>query len=298
MVEGKGQRWRVAAAHAALVGFIVLAMFPLAMVVGVSFRKGNFATGGGGLWPTGDSFSWEHWRMVAGLPPAGDGGAARAGDPTVLKWFWNSVKVSGTAAALILALSATCAYAFARMKFRFREGLMGTLLVLQMFPMVLALIAIHAILEGVGRWVPWLGLDSHGGLVLAYLGGIATHVWMIKGYFDSLPVSLEESAAIDGATPWQTFWRIMLPMAAPAFAIVFILAFIGMIGEYPLASVVLQRTEQWTLAVGASSFLYEQNYLWGDFAATAVLSGLPITALFLACQRLLLSGLTAGGVKG
>ena len=120
---------------------------------------------------------------------------------------------------------------------------------------------------------------------------------MIKGYFDSLPVSLEESAMIDGATPWQTFRLIMLPTSLPIFAIVFILAFIGLVGEYPLASVVLQRTDQWTLAVGANSFLYEQNYLWGDFAATAVLSGVPITLLFLACQRLLISGLTAGGVK-
>ncbi|MBR6020987.1 MAG: maltose ABC transporter permease MalG [Kiritimatiellae bacterium] len=291
MVEGKGHRWKVWEAHAALWTFIALVMFPLVMVVGISFRKGNFAGSGGGLWPTGEAFSWEHWRMVAGL------GGEGVGDAPVLRWFWNSIKVSATAAALILALSATCAYAFARMKFRFREGLMGSLLVLQMFPMVLALIAIYAILEGVGRWVPWLGLDTHGGLILAYLGGIATHVWMIKGYFDSLPVSMEESAAIDGATPWQTFWKIMLPMAAPAFAIVFILAFIGMIGEYPTASVVLQRTDQWTLAVGANSFLYEQNYLWGDFAATAVLSGVPITALFLACQRWLLSGLTAGGVK-
>jgi maltose/maltodextrin transport system permease protein len=290
MVEGSGHKWRVFAAHAVLWAFIALVMFPLVMVVGISFRKGNFAAGGS-LWPTGDAFSLEHWRMVFGVGAEGAAGAP------VLRWFWNSVKISATAAALILALSSSCAYAFARMKFRGREGLLGSLLVLQMFPGVLALIAIYAILEGLGRWVPALGLDTHGGLILAYLGGIATHVWMIKGYFDSLPVSLEESASIDGATPFQTFWRIMMPMAMPAFAIVFILAFIGMVGEYPTASVVLQRTDQWTLAVGASSFLYEQNYLWGDFAATAVLSGIPITALFLACQRLLLSGLTAGGVK-
>ena len=290
MVEGKSYRGRIFAAHAVLWVFIALVMFPLVMVVGISFRKGNFATGAG-------EFSLEHWRMVLGLPVAAADGTMQPSASPVLRWFWNSVKVSGVAAFLILALSSTCAYAFARMKFRGREGLMGWLLVLQMFPMVLALIAIYAILEAIGRFVPALGLDSHGGLILAYLGGIATHVWMIKGYFDSLPVSLEESASIDGATPWQTFWKIMLPMAMPAFAIVFILAFIGMIGEYPTASIVLQRTDQWTLAVGANSFLYEQNYLWGDFAATAVLSGLPITLVFLACQRLLLSGLTAGGVK-
>ena len=295
MVEGKAYRGRLFLAHALLVGFIVLVTVPLFMVVSISFRKGNFAAGG--ILPTPETLSLDHWRMVLGLPvPQADGTWETASVP-VLRWFWNSVKISAASAFLILVLSSTCAYAFARMRFFGRDKLLGGLLILQMFPMVLALIAIYSLLEALGRHAPALGLDTHPGLVLAYLGGIATHIWMIKGYFDSLPVSLEESAMIDGATPWQTFRLIMLPTSLPIFAIVFILAFIGLIGEYPLASVVLQRTDQWTLAVGANSFLYEQNYLWGDFAATAVLSGLPITLLFLACQRLLVSGLTAGGVK-
>ena len=295
MVEGRAYRGRLIIAHGVLVGFIALVMVPLFMVVSISFRKGNFATGG--ILPTPETFSLEHWRMVLGLPVLQADGSWEAPSVSVLRWFWNSVKISATSAGLILVLSSTCAYAFARMRFRGREKILGGLLILQMFPMVLAIIAIYSILEGLGRWVPAIGLDTHPGLVLAYLGGIATHIWMIKGYFDSLPVSLEESAMIDGATPWQTFWLIMLPTSLPIFAIVFILAFIGLIGEYPLASVVLQRTDQWTLAVGANSFLYEQNYLWGDFAATAVLSGLPITLLFLACQKLLVTGLTSGGVK-
>lgn len=295
MVEGRAYRGRLLLAHAALIGFIALVMVPVFMVLSISFRKGNFATGG--ILPTPETFSLEHWRMVLGLPLPQTDGTFVAPSVTVLRWFWNSVKISATSAFLVLLLSSTCAYAFARMRFRGRDRLLGGLLILQMFPMVLAIIAIYSILEAIGRWMPALGLDTHPGLILAYLGGIATHIWMIKGYFDSLPVSLEESAKIDGATPWQTFRLIMLPTSLPIFAIVFILAFIGLIGEYPLASVVLQRTDQWTLAVGANSFLYEQNYLWGDFAATAVLSGVPITILFLACQRLLISGLTAGGVK-
>jgi maltose/maltodextrin transport system permease protein len=295
MVAGHATRGRLLLAHAALIGFIALVAVPLFMVVSISFRKGNFATGG--ILPTPATFSLEHWRMVLGLPVQQADGSWLAPSVSVLRWFANSVKIAAASAFLILLLSSTCAYAFARMRFSGREKLLGGLLILQMFPMVLALIAIYSILETVGRWVPALGLDTHPGLILAYLGGIATHIWIIKGYFDSLPVSLEESASIDGATPWQTFRLIMLPTSLPIFAIVFILAFIGLIGEYPLASVVLQRTDQWTLAVGANSFLYEQNYLWGDFAATAVLSGLPITLLFLACQKLLVSGLTAGGVK-
>ncbi len=295
MVEGQATRVRLVLAHAVLIGFIALVMVPLFMVVSISLRKGNFAAGG--ILPSADTFSLEHWRMVLGLPVLQADGSWEMPSVSVLRWFWNSVKIAATSAFLILLLSSTCAYAFARMRFRGREKLLSSLLILQMFPMVLALIAIYSLLEAVGRWAPAFGLDTHPGLILAYLGGIATHIWMIKGYFDSLPVSLEESAMIDGASPWQTFRLIMLPTSLPIFAIVFILAFIGLIGEYPLASVVLQQTDNWTLAVGANSFLYEQNYLWGDFAATAVLSGLPITILFLACQKLLVSGLTAGGVK-
>lgn len=295
MVEGKAYRGRLLLAHVVLIGFIALVMVPLFMVLSISFRKGNFATGG--ILPTAETFSLDHWRMVLGLPVPQADGTALAPSVSVLRWFWNSVKIASSSAFLILLLSSTCAYAFARMRFLGREKLLGGLLILQMFPMVLAIIAIYSILETVGRWAPAFGLDTHPGLILAYLGGIATHIWMIKGYFDSLPLSLEESASIDGATPWQTFWLIMLPTSLPIFAIVFILAFIGLIGEYPLASVMLQQTDRWTLAVGANSFLYEQNYLWGDFAATAVLSGFPITLLFLACQKLLVSGLTSGGVK-
>lgn len=295
MVEGKTYRWRLIATHLLLIGFILLVAFPVLMVVAISFRKGDFSTGS--ILPTPSTFSLEHWRMVLGLPILQADGTFEPSDLPVLRWFWNSIKISGISALLILLLSSTCAYAFARMKFRGRDKLLNSLLILQMFPMILAAVAIYAILETLGRWIPAAGLDTHPGLILAYLGGIATHIWMIKGYFDSLPVSLEESAALDGATPWQTFWRIMLPTSLPIFAIVFILAFIGLIGEYPVASILLQQTDRWTLAVGANSFLYEQNYRWGDFAATAVLSGLPITLLFLACQKLLVSGLTAGGVK-
>ncbi|NLB66097.1 MAG: maltose ABC transporter permease MalG [Lentisphaerae bacterium] len=295
MVEGRNTRYRLLLAHALLIGFILLVAVPLFMVISISFRKGNFATGG--ILPTPATFSLEHWRMVLGLPLRQPDGTWLAADAPVLRWLWNSVKIAATSAALVLLLSATCAYAFARMKFRGRDTLLSSLLILQMFPMVLAIIAIYSILETLGRWAPAIGLDTHPGLILAYLGGIATHIWMIKGYFDSLPVSLEESASLDGATPWQTFRLIILPASLPIFSVVFILAFIGLLGEYPLASVMLQRTDQWTLAVGANSFLYEQNYLWGDFAATAVLSGLPITLLFLATQRLLVTGLTAGSVK-
>jgi len=159
------------------------------------------------------------------------------------------------------------------------------MLIFQMFPAVLALVAIYALFNKIGDYIPWLGLNTHGGLILAYMGGIALHVWTIKGYFETIDSSLEEAAAIDGATPWQAFRLILLPLSVPILAVVFIL-------------VLLQDVNNLTLAVGAQQYLYPQNYLWGDFAAAAVLSGLPITVVFLMAQRWLVGGLTAGGVKG
>ncbi len=160
-----------------------------------------------------------------------------------------------------------------------------------------ALVAFYTILEFLGQYFPRIGLNTHFGLILIYLGGVSIHIWMIKGYFETISTSIEESARIDGASPFQAFILILLPMSMPIFAVVFILSFIAFMSEYPVASVIMQTGDQWTLAVGANSFLYEQEKLWGRFAALAVLSGIPITLLFVVCQRFLVSGLTAGGVK-
>jgi maltose/maltodextrin transport system permease protein len=216
----------------------------------------------------------------------------------VLLWLWNSVKIATIAAALIVAISTTAAYAFARMRFARRQLILNAMLVLQMFPVAVALVALYAIFEGLGQTLPFLGVESHGALVVAYLGGVATHIWTIKGYFDSLPTEIEESAKVDGATHWQAFRRVLLPMALPILMVVFVLAFIGTIIEYPVASILLREEGNLTLAVGSKFYLYDQRYLWGDFAAAAVLSGLPITLVFLLAQRWIVSGLTAGGVKG
>ena len=163
---------------------------------------------------------------------------------------------------------------------------------------VLSLVALYALFDQIGNHVSWLGLNTHGAVIVASLGGMALHIWTIKGYFDSIDRSLEEAAIVDGATTWQAFRYILLPLSVPILVVVFILAFIMTIMEYPMASVLLVDTDKLTLAVGAQQYLYEQNYLWGDFAAAAVLSGLPITVIFLYCQKWIVGGLTAGGVKG
>ncbi len=290
----KSQRWRVYAAHAFLIGLCALVIFPLLMVVSISLRPGNFATGK--LIP--DAISFEHWRFALGIPSLDAAGNLVKPDLPVLRWLWNSVKVATCSAVVAVLLSTTCAYAFARMRFVGKKASLMGLMLMQMFPSVLALVAVHAIFSRLGRALPLFGIDSIWSLVLAYSGGIALHVWTIKGFFETIPYEIEEAAKVDGATPWQGFWRVLLPMALPILMVVFLLAFIGAANEYPVASILMRSQDHMTMAVGSKMFLYDQKYLWGDFAAAAILSGLPISIVFILAQRWMISGLTAGGTKG
>lgn len=294
IVVSKSQRWRVVAAHAFLIVFLVFTLFPLAMVISISLRPGNFASGS--LIP--ERISFEHWKLALGISYVDVDGTLVKPPFPVLHWLWNSIRVAAVAAALMVALSTSAAYAFSRMRFRGKTATLNAIMLLQMFPAVLALVALYTIFDVIGSHVSWLGVDSLPSVVVAYLGYISLHIWTIKGYFDTIPSEIEEAAQVDGATPFQAFRRVLLPMAVPILAVVFILAFIYCIIEYPIASVLLQSEDNLTLAVGSRLYLYEQRYLWGDFAAAAVLSGLPITVVFLLAQRWMVSGLTAGGLKG
>lgn len=281
-------------AHATLLAFIALIMFPFLMVLSISFREGNFSTGN--LWPERPTL--EHWALALGFDYTRDDGTVITPPYPVLLWLWNSIKVGLIASIGVLILSTTAAFAFARVKFRGKQAVLDTLLIIQMFPAALAVVAIYAIFDALGRVVPWLGVDSHPALIISYLSALTLHIWTIKGYFDSVDPALDKAAQIDGATTWQAFRYIFLPLSVPILAVVFVLAFIFFINEYPVASVLLRQTEEMTLAVGVRQYLYEQKYLWGDFAAAAILSGLPITVLFLIAQRFLVSGLSDGAVKG
>jgi len=294
VVQPKSQGLRLLAAHAFLLLLCAAVLFPFLIVISVSLRPGNFASGS--LIP--QTISLEHWRYVLGLSAPGPDGSVVKPDLPVLLWLGNSIKVALMSAAVTLLLSTTASYALARIQFKGRKQLMTGLMLMQMFPAVLALVAIYAIFDRIGSAFPAIGLNTHGALVLAYSGGIAMHVWTLKGYYDTLPGEIEEAARVDGAKPWQAFWRVLLPMAVPMLVVVFMLAFIGAIIEYPVASVLLSQQDQLTLAVGSKLFVQEHNFRWGDFAAAAILSGLPITAVFLLAQRWMISGLAAGGVKG
>lgn len=294
IVLDKSQRWRVLAAHLFMIVLCAAVVFPFVVVLSVSFRPGNFATGS--LIP--ETISLEHWRYALGLPYTAPDGTVVAPDLPVLRWLFNSIKIATISACITLLLSTTGAYALARMKFRGRKQVLTGLMLMQMFPAVLALVAIYAIFDRLGSAFPAFGIDSHWALILAYSGGIAMHIWTIKGYYDTIPYEVEEAATVDGATPWQSFRLVLLPMALPILVVVFLLAFIGTLIEYPVASVLLNTDQNLTLAVGTQKFVSEHNFKWGDFAAVAILSGLPITLVFVIAQKWMVAGLTAGGIKG
>lgn len=295
MVQAHSTKYRLFVTHVFLIVLLMLIIFPLLMVLAISFREGNFAVGD--IIPRSPTLA--HWKAAFGLDVRGVDGTVVPPPFPVLTWLWNSTKVALMTSALVVLLSTTSAYAFARLRFRGKLVLLKSMLIIQMFPPVLALVAIYALFHHIGEYVPFLGFNTHSGLVLAQIGGvIAVHIWTIKGYFETIDASLEEAAAIDGATPWQAFRLILLPLSVPILAVVFILAFIQSVTEVPIASILLQDVDKLTLAVGMQQYLYEQNYLWGDFAAAAVLSGLPIALVFLLAQRWIVGGLTSGGLKG
>jgi len=215
-------------------------------------------------------------------------------------WLWNSVKVAGISSLLIIFLSALAAYAFSRFRFWGRRTGLLALLLIQMFPQMLAMVALYLLLLNIGRYVPWLGLNTHTGLILVYLGGaLGFNTWLMKGFFDTIPHELEESAMIDGATPFQAFVRVILPLAKPILAVIYILSFIGIYSEYVLASILLSHVKTYTFPVGLNLFLGTQyDTRWGVFAAASVLGAVPIMIVFLSLQRFVVSGLTRGATKG
>lgn len=215
-------------------------------------------------------------------------------------WVWNSVKISGITSILVVALTSLAAFAFSRFRFRLRKPLLRTVLLVQVFPNILAVTAIYLILLNIGRIYPGFGLNSHFGLILVYLGGaMGFNTWLMKGFFDTIPRDLDEAAYIDGASSWYTFQHIIFPLVRPILAVIFILTFIGTYADYLMARVMLTQSSQYTVAVGLSLFIGDQySQRWNLFAAGALMAALPTLVLFYFIQDQLQSGLTVGAVKG
>ncbi|SCG41317.1 sugar ABC transporter permease [Micromonospora halophytica] len=216
------------------------------------------------------------------------------------RWFLNSLLLAGVASFASIFLSALAAYAFSRMRFAGRRVGLLSLLLIQMFPQFLAIVAIFLIFTKVTDLWPVIGFNTPWGLFLLYMGAaLGANTWLMKGFFDTLPKELDESATMDGASHAQVFFRIMLPLVAPILAVTGLLAFIGSINEFLIANVFLTNTNSKTLAVGMFGLVAgERNNNFGIFAAGTLLTAIPTVLVFQLLQRYIVSGLTAGAVKG
>jgi arabinogalactan oligomer/maltooligosaccharide transport system permease protein len=256
--------WR----HSFATFMCVFALFPLYLVVLSSFKSG------GSLQLTSfvpREFSLDNYKMLFSSPKI-----------PFLSWVKNSLIISSTVAISSVVIGAASAFAFSRLRFKGKKFGIQLLLLVQMFPAVLALSAVYVIMERVYTFAPGVGLGTQAGLILVYLGGsMSVNIWLLKGFVDSIPAELDEAAKIDGASPMQTYWLIFIPLATPVLAVVCLL----MNGR--------------TVAVGLQQFIggqYASN--WGAFAAGSILASIPIVIIFLSLQRYIVNGLTAGSVKG
>jgi len=215
-------------------------------------------------------------------------------------WVGNTLIVGLSSAFGAVLMGAAAAYAFSRFRFKGRRPGLTTLLIVQMFPQTVAFVSVFLLLTALGNVVPALGINSKIALICVYLGGaLGANTFLMYGFFNSIPIEIDESAKIDGATHAQIFWKLIMPLVTPILAVVGLLAFIASFGDFILAKIVLVSDDQWTLAVGMYQWVSNQlTSNWGLFAAGAVVASLPVLALFLALQKYIVGGLTAGSVKG
>ncbi|QAY60053.1 sugar ABC transporter permease [Microbacterium protaetiae] len=282
---GQRRRWLLEVGWKYLLAIVIVfyAVFPLVYVVSASFNPGGNLAASNQIFQV---FDIANFRALAGT--------------RYWTWYGNTLFIGGVAAIGAVLMGACAAYAFSRFRFRGRRTSLTALLIIQMFPQALAFVAIFLMLLALGEVVPALGLDSKIALICVYLGGaLGTNTFLMYGFFNTIPIELDESAKIDGATHAQVFWRIIMPLVTPILAVVALLAFIASFGDYIVAKIVLVSEGNWTLAVGMYQWVSNQlSSNWGLFAAGAVLAAIPVLVLFFALQRYIIGGLTAGSVKG
>ena len=266
-------------AYAVLVLFAFIALFPILNIVTVSLRPSDqLLQRSLALIPEGASL--DNYRVL--LTETG-----------FLKWLGNSLLVSLVVTITGVTLASTAGYALSRFRFKGRKGALSGILVTQMFPATMLLLPLYIVLVRLGL------INSYIGIVVIYTAtALPFCVWQMKGYYDTIPASLEEAARIDGASPWQAFYKVILPLAAPALVITALFSFMSAWNEYVVAAVVLQDTELFTLPVGLKLFQSSLATQWGLYAAGSLLVSIPVIALFLVLSRDLISGLTLGAVKG
>ncbi|HEX5523299.1 MAG TPA: sugar ABC transporter permease [Pedococcus sp.] len=278
---GSGVWWR----HLLAIVAIVWALFPIVFIVSAAINpSGTLNTAE--LLPT--RMSWSNFDALFNDP-------ARP----YTSWYRNSMIVAGVGSLASVFLGACAAYAFSRLRFTGRRPGLLALLLFQMFPALLAFVALYITFDKIGDVLPAIGLNSVYGLMLCYLGGaMGANVWLLKGYFDTVPRELDEAAKVDGASHARIFFTMTLRLVMPILVTVFMLSFVGLFSEFLLASIFLRDVDQQTLGVGLWAMQKaDKNRYFGQFCAGAVLASLPVVLLYLSFQRQLISGLTQGSVK-
>ena len=294
-VIGRSQRWRVRAGHALLWAAIGLTIYPFVRTILLSLSRGNYYDSGTLL----PELSFDHWKLILGLAGSGDSGLHHGG---VLGWFWNSLRVAATATLLASLFALTTAYAFARFRFRLRPHFDQGLYLAQMFPVMLLGVAYFRLFDALGGSMPSLGIDSLGALTLAYTGSaVCGMVWAFKGYFHTLPREIEEAARVEGASEWQVFRHIALPLVRPMIIVMMLTTGLSLMYEMPIASILIMSGDTATIPIGIMTFSAEVGgggsvSAAGDEAAAVILLSLPGTIGFLVAQRWIVSTIE-GGVK-
>lgn len=269
----------MAGAYAVLLAFAFLAVYPITRIITISLRPGDQLLSTS-LDFIPDGATLDNFRVLLFETP-------------FLRWLLNSVLVSFVVTVTGVALASTAGYALSRYRFLGRGLMLSGLLITQMFPATMLLLPLYVVL------IQLQLLNSYLGIVVIYSAtALPFCVWQMKGYYDTIPVALEEAARIDGCSPWQAFTKVVFPLAAPALVITALFSFMTAWNEYVVANVVLQDTEMFTLPLGLKMFQGDMTTQWGLYAAGALLVSIPVVGLFLALSRYLISGLTLGAVKG
>ncbi len=265
--------------HAILIFYSIISVYPVLRVMSISLR------------PSANLLS----RSLDLIPPGAtfESYVAIFRDENFLLWLWNTMAITITVSIIGVAVAATGAYAFSRWRFPGRRPALIFLLTTQMIPGVMLLIPIFII-------VAQLRLTNNiAGLMLAYVTtAVPFSIWILKGYYDTIPPDLEEAAMVDGCNRMESFWRIILPLSTPALSIVFLFNFLGAWSEFLVAKVILQDPNVWTWPLGFNDLIGTFNTDWGKYAAGSIIVTIPILILFTWQSKYLISGLTLGGVKG
>ena len=284
MSQLKPSTTRTVLTHALLITVTAIAIYPVLWVISMSLTpQQGFSMS---LLPIPKDPTLDNFRHVVSTTTAD--GAWLFG-----RQLFNSLVVALSTTLVGIFLACTAGYAFSRFRFPGRRAGLMLFLVSQMFPGTMMLIPLYVILDSMGL------LNQILGLILVYsTTAIPFCVWMLKGYFDTIPASIEESAIIDGASPFTIFWRIILPLARPAIAVTALFSFMTAWNEFILAATFINKETALTLPVTLNNYVGEFSTQWGHFAAGAIIVSVPVMALFFTLQKHLVGGLTAGSVKG